>query len=107
MKEPERIIDVEWEREPGAVTTYRIETHIEAMDRVNLLRDVIATLSEEGVNVLNSSTATGRDGIVRMRYLFQVSDVDHVDDILKSILAVDGVFEARRMYPGEYVGAGR
>ena len=107
MKEPERIIDVEWEREPGAVTTYRIETHIEAMDRVNLLRDVIATLSEEGVNVLNSSTATGRDGIVRMRYLFQVSDVDHVDDILKSVLAVDGVFEARRMYPGEYVGAGK
>ena len=107
MKEPERIIDVEWEREPGAAAIYRIETHIEAMDRMNLLRDVVAVLSEEGVNVLNSSSATGRDGIVRMRYLFEVSDVEHVDEILQSILAVDGVFEARRMYPGEYVGAGR
>ena len=105
MKEPERIIDVEWEREPGAVTTYRIEVYIEAMDRMNLLRDVIATLSEEGVNVLNSSSATGRDGIVRMRYLFQLSDVEHVDDILQSLLGIDGVFEARRMYPGEYVGS--
>ena len=107
MKEPERIIDVEWERAPGTVTTYRIETHIEGMDRMNLLRDVIAVLSEEGVNVLNSSSATGRDGIVRMRYLFEVSDVEHVDEILQRILSVDGVFEARRMYPGEYVGAGR
>ena len=107
MKEPERIIEVEWEREPGAVATYRIEVHIEGMDRMNLLRDVIAVLAEEGVNVLNSSSATGRDGIVRMRYLFEVSDVEHVNEVLQRILNVDGVFEARRMYPGEYVGAGR
>ncbi len=107
MKEPERIIDVEWEREPGTVLTYRIETHIEAMDRMSLLRDIITVLSEEGVNVLNSSSAVGRDGIVRMRYLFEVSDVGHVDEILQSILKVDGVFEARRMFPGEYVGSRR
>ncbi len=105
MKEPERIIEVGWEREPSAVTTFRIEVYIEAMDRLNLLRDIIVALSEEGVNVLNSSSATGRDGIVRMRYLFQVSDVGHVDDILARILDVDGVFEARRMFPGEYVGS--
>jgi len=105
MKEPERIIEVEWEREPNAVTTYRIEVHIEAMDRLNLLRDIIVALSEEGVNVITSSSNTGRDGIVRMRYLFQVSDVGHVDEILARILDVEGVFEARRMFPGESVGS--
>ncbi len=105
MKEPERIIEVEWESQPHVATTYRIEVHIEAMDRMNLLRDVIAALSAEGVNVLTSSTATGRDGIVRMRYLFQVSDVGHVDEILARILDIDGVFEARRMFPGESVGS--
>ena len=107
MKEPERIIEVEWEESPSVATTYRIEVHLEAMDRMNLLRDVITALAEEGVNVLNSSSATGRDGIVRMRFLFQVSDVEHVEDVLLRLLDVDGVFEARRMFPGEYVGAGR
>ncbi len=107
MKEPERIIEVEWEREPSAVATYRIEVHIEAMDRMNLLRDIIVALSEEGVNVLTSSSATGRDGIVRMSYLFQVSDVGHVDEILARLLDVEGVFEARRMFPGESVGSRR
>lgn len=107
MKEPERIIDVEWESSPAKVTTYRIEVHIESMDRMNLLRDVTAVLSEEGVNVMSASTATGRDGVVRMRFLFQVSDVGHVEDILVKLLDVDGVFEARRMNPGESVGAGR
>ena len=90
-----------------STATYRIEVHIEAMDRMNLLRDVITVLAQEGVNVLNSSSAVGNDGIVRMRYVFQVSDVGHVQDVLLRILEVDGVFEARRMNPGEYVGAGK
>ena len=107
MKEPERIIDVEWEQGDVSTATYRIEVHIEAMDRMNLLRDVITVLAQEGVNVLNSSSAVGNDGIVRMRYVFQVSDVGHVQDVLLRILEVDGVFEARRMNPGEYVGAGK
>ena len=47
---------------------------------MNLLRDVVAVLSEEGVNVLNASTSTQRDDMVTMRFLFQVSDVEHVDD---------------------------
>ena len=105
MKEPERIIDVEWERGSDSTATFRIEAHIEAMDRMNLLRDVITVLAQEGVNVLNSSSAVGHDGIVRMRFLFQVSDVGHVQEILQRIQEVDGVFEARRMFPGEYVGS--
>ena len=105
MKEPERIIDVEWEAAPEVATTYRIEVHIEAMDRLNLLRDVVAALAATGVNIVNASSATGNDGIVRMRYLFEVSDVSQVKFILQRILEVDGVFEARRMLPGEYVGS--
>ena len=104
-KEPERIIDVEWEKAANVASTYRIETHIEALDRMNLLRDVIAALSEVGVNVLVSSSRTDRDGIVRMRYLFEVSDVAQVEHVLARIRGVDGVFEARRMFPGEYVGS--
>ena len=105
MREPERIIDVEWEQSSNGAATYRIETHIEALDRMQLLRDVIAALSEEGVNVISSSSRTDRDGIVRMRFLFEVSDVEHVEGILERIQEVDGVFEARRMFPGEYVGS--
>jgi len=105
MKEPERIIDVAWESSDEATATYRIEVHVEALDRMNLLRDVITALAAEGVNVLSSSSAVGNDGIVRMRFLFQVGDVSHVVGILQSIQDVDGVFEARRMLPGEYVGS--
>ena len=104
MKEPERIIDVEWEKDPDIVSSYKVDVFVEAVDRMNLLRDVAAALSEEGVNVLSANTATERDGMVQMRFLFQVSDVSHVDDVLHKLYDVEGVFEARRMLPGEGVG---
>jgi len=104
MTEPERIIDVAWETSPSNSATYKMEVHIEALDRMNLLRDVAAALSEAGVNVLSSSTTTQRDGMVRMRFLFEVSDVSHVEDILQKLYEVEGVFEARRTQPGESVG---
>ena len=104
LREPERIIQVEWEKDPAVSTSYKIDVYIEALDRMNLLRDVVAVLSEEGVNVLNASTSTQRDDMVAMRFLFQVSDVEHVDDIIAELYDVDGVFEARRMKPGESVG---
>ena len=104
MTEPERIIDVQWETAGANTATYKMEVHVEAMDRMNLLRDVAAALSEAGVNVLSSTTTTQRDGMVRMRFLFEVSDVSYVEGILQRLYDVEGVFEARRTQPGESVG---
>ena len=104
MREPERIIDVEWEKDPVVSTSYKVDLHVEALDRMNLLRDVVAVLAEEGVNVLNASITTQRDGVVTMHFLIQVSAVSHVDDVILGLYDVDDVFEVRRMYPGEGVG---
>ena len=101
MTEPERIIEVSWENEPSRSTSYQVEVFIEALDRMNLLRDVAVMLSELGANVLSSSTTSHRDGMVEMRFLFQVSDIGHIDIVLSKLRGVEGVFEARRMLPGE------
>lgn len=101
MTEPERIIEVAWEGEPSKSTSYQIEVFVEALDRMNLLRDVAVTLSEVGANVLSSSTTSHRDGMAEMRFLFQVSDIKHIDLILSMLKGVEGVFDARRMLPGE------
>lgn len=78
-----------------------MEVFIEALDRMNLLRDVAVLLSEEGTNVLTSSTTSHRDGMVEMRFLFQVSDILHIDLVLGKLRGIEGVFDARRMLPGE------
>ncbi|WP_455779470.1 ACT domain-containing protein, partial [Gordonibacter pamelaeae] len=48
-----------------------------------------------------SSTTSHRDGMAEMRFLFQVSDVGHIDVVLDKLRAIEGVFDARRMLPGE------
>lgn len=101
MSEPERIIEVAWENEPSKSTSYQVEVLIEALDRMNLLRDVAVLLAEEGTNVLTSSSTSHRDGMVEMRFLFQVSDILHIDLVLNKLRGIDGVFDARRMLPGE------
>ena len=101
MQEPERIIDVSWENAPTQGTSYKVEMYVEAMDRLNLLRDVAVTLSDMGANVLSSSTNSHRDGMVEMRFLFQVSDISYIDKITGKLRSIDGVFEARRMMPGQ------
>ncbi|MEG2615378.1 MAG: bifunctional (p)ppGpp synthetase/guanosine-3',5'-bis(diphosphate) 3'-pyrophosphohydrolase [Raoultibacter sp.] len=107
MEHPERIIDVSWESMPSNEMSYKVEVFIEALDRMNLLRDVTVTLADMGANVLSCTTASHRDGMVEMRFLFQVSDITAIEKITSKVRAIAGVFEARRMMPGEVVRKGK
>ena len=101
MKEEGRLIDVSWVDSMPKDTSYQVEVFIEAMDRMNLLRDIINTLSDTGVFVLSSNTNSHSDGIVEMRYVFQVSQVSNIEKILADLRGIEGVFDARRMLPGD------
>lgn len=101
MRDPGRLIKVAWEDTAETTASYQIEVFIEALDRMNLLRDIINTLSDTGVNVLASNTVSHSDGIVEMRYLFQVSQISNIEYILGELRKIDGVFDARRMLPGD------
>ena len=103
LQESGRIIQVEWEDAPSKETSYQVEVYVGAIDRMNLLRDIINALSDTGVNVLASSTSSHTDGLVEMRYLFQVSQVSNIEKVLADLRGINGVFEARRMLPGESI----
>lgn len=100
-KDPERIIDVAWESEPAPNTSYQVEVLVEALDRLNLLLDVTMVISGMGANLLSSNLNVHRDGVAEMRFLFQVSDTHTIDRMLEDLKSVEGVFDARRMLPGE------
>ncbi len=104
-KDPERIIDVAWDGMAPASALYKVQVHIEALDRINLLLDVTKLFSESGANVLSCTTNTHRDGVVDMRFLFEASDLAKIDQIINGLGRIDGVFDARRMLPSD--GAGK
>jgi GTP diphosphokinase / guanosine-3',5'-bis(diphosphate) 3'-diphosphatase len=94
----ERLIDVEWDEESAGFFIASIE--VKALDRRWLLRDVAAVVSDHHVNVLSSSTAVGSDRIAKMRFEFELSDVSHLDSLLRAIKDVDSVYDTYRVLPG-------
>ncbi len=95
-----RIISVAWEKDGSTESSYQVGVYIQALDRMNLLRDIINILSDTGVKVLNSNTVSHADGMVEMRYLFQVSQVSNIERILGALRGIEGVFDVHRMLPG-------
>jgi GTP pyrophosphokinase len=102
MGNMERIIEVDWASSThGGSDVYNVEIFIEAVDRLRLYQDVTVALGSSGVNILNATMSTHKDGIVEMRYLFEVSEIAHIEKILRELMAIDGVIDARRTIPGE------
>ncbi|MHB9003621.1 MAG: RelA/SpoT family protein [Coriobacteriia bacterium] len=99
LSQPERIIDVEWDK--GQDSTYQVEIMIEAVDRMRLLQEVSSTLGEAGVHILSASAATSKDGLATMRFLFELGNMDQLQTLLREVRGIEGVFEAERMLPSE------
>ncbi|MCL2883643.1 MAG: bifunctional (p)ppGpp synthetase/guanosine-3',5'-bis(diphosphate) 3'-pyrophosphohydrolase [Coriobacteriia bacterium] len=98
---PERIIPVVWADRVGSANTYNVEVFVEGIDRLRLYEDVTSTLAASGVNMTAASMNVHQDGIVEMRYLFEVSEIAHIDRILRDLRSIDSVIDARRMLPNE------
>jgi GTP pyrophosphokinase len=101
MSTPERIIEVEWASDVQSSEVYKVEVYIEAIDRLRLYQDVTVALGSSGVNILSATMTTHRDGIVDMRYLFEVSEIAHIEKVLRELRGIEGVIDARRTIPGE------
>jgi GTP pyrophosphokinase len=97
LQQPERLIDVEWDR--GQDTTYQVEIVIEAIGRMRLLQEVSLKLAEAGVNILSASISTSKDGIATMRFLFELGNMDQLQSLIREVKSIEGVFDAERMLP--------
>ncbi|MCL2529741.1 MAG: bifunctional (p)ppGpp synthetase/guanosine-3',5'-bis(diphosphate) 3'-pyrophosphohydrolase [Coriobacteriia bacterium] len=102
-KTPERMIEVSWQQSAKQENTFNVEIIIEAIDRLRLLQDVTVALVNNGVNILGSTTVVHSDGIVDMRFLFELGSTQQIRQILDDLQGVDGVIDAKRTLPGQVV----
>jgi GTP pyrophosphokinase len=94
----DRLIDVEWDLEPGGVFIASIE--VKALDRAKLLRDVSTAFADHHVNILSCTTGTGSDRISKMRFDMELGDPSHLESLLSTIRGIDSVYDAYRVVPG-------
>ena len=99
MEHPERMIGVSWDT--GADALFQVEVVVECIDRMGLLKDVTIAIGDAGGNILSAATSTNREGIATLRFLIEISDASRLDPLLGAIGAVESVYDARRLMPGE------
>lgn len=95
----DRIIDVAWDTKQAA--NFIVEIQVEALDRAKLLRDISTVLGDSGLNILSASVGTGRNQVAICRFVFEIGNIDHLENVLLNIKKIDAVFDAYRLLPGK------
>ncbi|MCH8162315.1 MAG: bifunctional (p)ppGpp synthetase/guanosine-3',5'-bis(diphosphate) 3'-pyrophosphohydrolase, partial [Chloroflexi bacterium] len=91
--EPERLVEVDWGR-TGAF--YPVAIHIEAWDRVGLLRDISTLIAEEKVNMVAVRTQEdGNRGTV-ISLTVETQGVHQLSRLLSRLEMVRGVMSVAR-----------
>ncbi|MEN3356975.1 MAG: diphosphokinase / guanosine-3,5-bis(diphosphate) 3-diphosphatase, partial [Mycobacteriales bacterium] len=98
VKEPERLVEVEWA--PSTDSVFLVAIQVEALDRHRLLSDVTRVLSDERVSILSASVTTNRDRVAVSRFTFELGDAKHLGHLLRAIRNVEGVYDVYRVTSG-------
>jgi GTP pyrophosphokinase len=91
----ERMVDVAWGADQQAVFATWVQ--LEALDRPRLLRDITDVFGDLGVNIVASSSATGRDRVAILRFEIELSDTDQLERAISELQTVEGVYDAYRL----------
>ena len=92
---PEKLLEVEWA--PTGQSTFLVNIQVEALDRARLLADITMVLSDAHVNILSANLQTTRNRVAKSRFTFEMAEAKHLDNVLKAVRSVPGVFDAYRV----------
>jgi GTP pyrophosphokinase len=92
---PMRLVEVSWGDKTRGV--FMVQIQVEALDRAGLLSDLTRVLSENHVNILSATVATGKNRIAANRFVFEMADPSHLDHLLNQLRRLDSVYDAYRV----------
>jgi len=97
MYDPERRIDVEWDK-GSDIAPYTVRLTIEVEDRKGMLAELSRRISDINTNITNVEARTG-DQRGRIEVTVEIKDMKHLEQVIKSVRGVDGVLNVVRSAP--------
>jgi GTP pyrophosphokinase len=95
----DRIIPVNWNgnNEEGKPLTYPVDIQIEAMDRVGVLKDILARLSDRGINIRNAGVKTSPNKPALISLSLDIRDRQQLEYIFQRIRSMSDTLNIRRV----------
>jgi GTP pyrophosphokinase len=100
MYDPDRRIDVEWDKDTD-ISPYTVRLKISVEDRRGILADVSSRVAGINTNIRDVEATVGDDHRGSIRMTVEISDVRHLEKVMKSIKAVEGVLAVERANTGK------
>jgi GTP pyrophosphokinase len=95
LYDPERRIAVEWDKgKDGAPYTVRLTIQVE--DRKGILADVTSKIAGINTNIRNVEATSDADQRGRIDMTVEISDVKHLQKVIKSLRSIAGVVDVER-----------
>src|SRR5689334_22522281 len=94
LYDPERRIDVEWDKGTD-VSSYTVRLTIQVEDRKGILADVSSKIAGINTNIRNVEARTD-DQMGRIDMTVEISDLKHLQKVIKSLRSVVGVVDVER-----------
>lgn len=95
----ERIIPVSWNdgTEESKPLTYPVDIQIETMDRVGVLKDILARLSDRGINIRNAGVKTTPNKPALISLSLDITDRQQLEYIFQRIKSMSDILNIRRV----------
>ena len=97
MYDPERKIEVEWERDSEA--RYDVTISVDVDDRQGILADITSIIASSNTDIRNIEAKTFEDRKGAIDVTLSINDLKHLERITRSIRSVDGVRDIARHTP--------
>ena len=94
ISEENRMIDVEWSK--NEKTSYDVTIEIYANDRDGLLADIVTELSTIKTKLIAVTAKTTKEKIAMTEITVEVSDIEELNKVLKTLRKIDSVYEVKR-----------
>ena len=95
LYDPERRIEVEWDK-ADASSNYTVKLTMEVEDRKGVLAAISAKIAGINTNIKNMEARTDEDRHARIDVTVEISDLKHLEKVIKSLKGVDGVLDVER-----------
>ena len=96
MFDPERRVEVEWDSVGRDAIPYVVRITMQVEDRQGMLAEISARVSDINTNITNMEARSAGDLQARIDMTVEIKDVKHLEKVIKSIKAVDGVLGVER-----------
>ncbi len=95
LYDPERKIDVEWDKGSDALP-YTVRLSLQVEDRKGILADVTSKIAGINTNIRNVEATSDADSRGRIDMTVEISDLKHLQKVVKALRSVDGVVDVER-----------